>query len=199
MPPSAPVSFFHRTHARIHCCTRDMPNLQPLNTAPGPGPLPALPGSSTNPLPDANADGGSKKRRRHHFRRTKTGCRTCRNRKKKCDEAKPECGNCTRGRLLCQWQGEPTKILKPTPASVIASRIEPSIEPSTESSIEPSIERQVQSEIEPATEPQGKETPPMRMLSCWYPVLKNLINSTFVVPQCLTRLPQEAVSLSIEN
>lgn len=34
-------------------------------------------------------------------RRTRTGCGTCRKRKKKCDEAKPECENCQRGNLVC--------------------------------------------------------------------------------------------------
>ncbi len=32
-----------------------------------------------------------KKRKRNFSNRTKTGCLTCRKRKKKCDEAKPEC------------------------------------------------------------------------------------------------------------
>lgn len=32
-----------------------------------------------------------KKRKRQFANRTKTGCGTCRRRKKKCDEAKPEC------------------------------------------------------------------------------------------------------------
>jgi hypothetical protein len=33
----------------------------------------------------------SKKRKRNFSNRTKTGCLTCRKRKKKCDEARPEC------------------------------------------------------------------------------------------------------------
>jgi hypothetical protein len=33
----------------------------------------------------------AKERKRQFSRRTKTGCRTCRRRKKKCDEAKPNC------------------------------------------------------------------------------------------------------------
>jgi hypothetical protein len=32
-----------------------------------------------------------KKRKRNFSNRTKTGCMTCRRRKKKCDENKPEC------------------------------------------------------------------------------------------------------------
>lgn len=42
-----------------------------------------------------------KKRKRNFSNRTKTGCLTCRKRKKKCDEAKPECSNCIRGGFVC--------------------------------------------------------------------------------------------------
>ncbi|KAL2017845.1 hypothetical protein VTK56DRAFT_1590 [Thermocarpiscus australiensis] len=42
-----------------------------------------------------------KKRKRNFSNRTKTGCLTCRGRKKKCDEAKPECNNCIRGGFVC--------------------------------------------------------------------------------------------------
>ncbi|KAK8005418.1 hypothetical protein PG990_011455 [Apiospora arundinis] len=43
-----------------------------------------------------------KKRKRNFSNRTKTGCFTCRRRKKKCDESKPECNNCLRGGFICQ-------------------------------------------------------------------------------------------------
>ncbi|KAI0456879.1 hypothetical protein F5B21DRAFT_115068 [Xylaria acuta] len=42
-----------------------------------------------------------KKRKRNFSNRTKTGCLTCRKRKKKCDESKPECTNCVRGGFVC--------------------------------------------------------------------------------------------------
>ncbi|KAK8102626.1 hypothetical protein PG984_015772 [Apiospora sp. TS-2023a] len=42
-----------------------------------------------------------KKRKRNFSNRTKTGCLTCRKRKKKCDESKPECNNCLRGGFIC--------------------------------------------------------------------------------------------------
>lgn len=45
--------------------------------------------------------GDPKKRKRVFANRTKTGCMTCRRRKKKCDEAKPECANCLRGGFVC--------------------------------------------------------------------------------------------------
>ncbi|KAF7591192.1 hypothetical protein BBP40_001851 [Aspergillus hancockii] len=47
--------------------------------------------------------------------RSKTGCRTCRIRKVKCDEEKlpvegqdePQCRRCSAARILCEWKGEP--------------------------------------------------------------------------------------------
>lgn len=44
-------------------------------------------------------------RRPHSQRivRVRTGCWTCRRRKKKCDEARPKCGGCTRNKLSCSW------------------------------------------------------------------------------------------------
>lgn len=45
-------------------------------------------------------------------RRTKTGCMTCRRRKKKCDEHKTggKCQACIRNFLDCHWPGEETTI-----------------------------------------------------------------------------------------
>jgi hypothetical protein len=37
------------------------------------------------------------------YPRTRTGCLTCRQRKKKCDEAKPQCKACQRNKLDCFW------------------------------------------------------------------------------------------------
>ncbi|CDF91581.1 ZYBA0S12-02212g1_1 [Zygosaccharomyces bailii CLIB 213] len=39
-------------------------------------------------------------------KRSKSGCLTCRNRKKKCDEVKPCCKGCRRNFLQCVWPGE---------------------------------------------------------------------------------------------
>ncbi|SCV06245.1 LANO_0H25290g1_1 [Lachancea nothofagi CBS 11611] len=36
-------------------------------------------------------------------RRSKNGCLTCRNRRKKCDEVKPQCSGCARNMLDCNW------------------------------------------------------------------------------------------------
>lgn len=40
---------------------------------------------------------------RAYYERKKTGCKTCRTRKKRCDEARPRCGNCTRAAFACEW------------------------------------------------------------------------------------------------
>lgn len=40
--------------------------------------------------------------------RSKTGCITCRRRKKKCDETKPECNNCVKNSVVCQGYPEKT-------------------------------------------------------------------------------------------
>jgi Fungal Zn(2)-Cys(6) binuclear cluster domain len=43
------------------------------------------------------------------------GCRTCRARKVKCDEARPICQRCIRSRFECQGYGEPTTFLSDNP------------------------------------------------------------------------------------
>ena len=45
--------------------------------------------------------------------RSKKGCQTCRNRKKKCDEVHPECGGCVRNSLLCQWPIDTSQPQRP--------------------------------------------------------------------------------------
>ncbi len=42
-------------------------------------------------------------RKRGPILRVRTGCLTCRARKKKCDESKPICAGCRRNKLTCQW------------------------------------------------------------------------------------------------
>ncbi|KAJ5992030.1 fungal Zn binuclear cluster domain-containing protein [Penicillium sp. IBT 35674x] len=38
--------------------------------------------------------------------RTRTGCLQCRKRRKKCDEARPQCAGCSRNRLQCVWPSD---------------------------------------------------------------------------------------------
>ncbi|KAH7061340.1 hypothetical protein B0J12DRAFT_647529 [Macrophomina phaseolina] len=68
---------------------------------------------STTEFTRAGVQVDVKKRKRVFSNRTKTGCQTCRRRKKKCDEAKPECNNCTRGGFVCE--GYLSKMTWPKP------------------------------------------------------------------------------------
>ncbi|KAJ5281952.1 maltose acetyltransferase [Penicillium angulare] len=54
------------------------------------------------------------KRKRVFSNRTKTGCMTCRRRKKKCDEQHPSCNNCLRGGFLCEGYSSRSTWQKPT-------------------------------------------------------------------------------------
>ncbi|KAF7882682.1 uncharacterized protein EAF02_006045 [Botrytis sinoallii] len=68
---------------------------------------------------ELSAQSDLKKRKRNFSNRTKTGCMTCRRRKKKCDESRPECNNCLRGGFVCsgyQQRGSYPKVeMKQTP------------------------------------------------------------------------------------
>ncbi|KAL1840615.1 hypothetical protein VTJ49DRAFT_266 [Mycothermus thermophilus] len=64
--------------------------------SPYPGPY-----TPVEPRKDGVIQADPKKRKRNFSNRTKTGCLTCRKRKKKCDEQKPECVNCIRGGFVC--------------------------------------------------------------------------------------------------
>ncbi|KAK9452533.1 fungal-specific transcription factor domain-containing protein [Dipodascopsis uninucleata] len=50
-------------------------------------------------MPKANSDGNSRPKQQ----RVRTGCRTCRSRHRKCDEARPSCNNCKSRNLRCIW------------------------------------------------------------------------------------------------
>lgn len=60
----------------------------------------------------ANQRGACGMRKRNFSNRTKTGCHTCRDRKKKCDEARPNCNNCTRGNLYCKGYGPKALVIR---------------------------------------------------------------------------------------
>ncbi|KAI5359748.1 putative zn(2)-C6 fungal-type DNA-binding domain, trimeric LpxA-like superfamily [Septoria linicola] len=84
----------------------------------GSSPSPEEDQAQQGPFPYASehslgADDKSK-RKRNFSNRTKTGCHTCRTRKKKCDEGKPHCQNCIRGSFRCGGYGpKPPGGLKP--------------------------------------------------------------------------------------
>ncbi|KAF3492072.1 C6 zinc finger domain-containing protein [Arthroderma uncinatum] len=54
------------------------------------------------------------KRKRVFSNRTKTGCMTCRRRKKKCDEQHPSCNNCIRGGFPCEGYSVRSTWQKPS-------------------------------------------------------------------------------------
>ncbi|RMX88817.1 hypothetical protein D0869_01344 [Hortaea werneckii] len=62
---------------------------------------------------------GDRRRRKRKFRgRTKTGCLTCRARKKKCDERKPICAECEFKETLCKWnERKPLSTIERSPST----------------------------------------------------------------------------------
>ncbi|KAF4986427.1 hypothetical protein FDECE_15960 [Fusarium decemcellulare] len=72
-------------------------------------------------IPRPRETAASKPRpRRPPIFRVKTGCFTCRGRKKKCDEIKPICTGCKRNKLSCRW---------PTSAEAVRGRQQPAEQP----------------------------------------------------------------------
>lgn len=55
--------------------------------------------------------------RRPRLGRTRTGCLTCRHRRKKCDERRPVCVGCTRNKLTCSWPTRPAQASTPSEAA----------------------------------------------------------------------------------
>lgn len=72
---------------------------------------------STQPYGQDKTQGGVQvgpKRKRVFSNRTKTGCLTCRRRKKKCDEQHPSCNNCIRGGFVCEGYSSRSTWQKPS-------------------------------------------------------------------------------------
>ncbi|OAL18305.1 hypothetical protein AYO22_10883 [Fonsecaea multimorphosa] len=74
-------------------------------------------------------------------RRTKTGCLTCRKRRIKCDEGRPECRNCMKSKRTCQgydpvFQTQGPHSLHPAP-SAVANNISNNPPPTTSISNQP--------------------------------------------------------------
>lgn len=79
---------------------------------------------------DRRCDQIQAKNRRSFAGRTRTGCRTCRKRRKKCDEAKPKCRNCLRGNFECAGYIEDISSSKKN-ASLAAPALSPQRQMST--------------------------------------------------------------------
>jgi transcriptional activator protein UGA3 len=87
-------------------CTRLSLPCRPRNASVGTaGPYP--PDVSTPGMPILLDNGGSLPKAR--IRRVQTGCLMCKQRKKKCDEEKPKCGDCMRLALDCCWPADRQK------------------------------------------------------------------------------------------
>ncbi|KAH6980622.1 fungal-specific transcription factor domain-containing protein [Ilyonectria sp. MPI-CAGE-AT-0026] len=66
--------------------------------------------------PDTGQDITRRSKRSANFTRTKSGCLTCRLRRKKCGERRPVCEGCTRNSLICSWPSQ-----TPAPDVTVAS------------------------------------------------------------------------------
>ncbi|KAH7929898.1 hypothetical protein BV22DRAFT_1080190 [Leucogyrophana mollusca] len=107
----------------------------------------------------------TQQRKRPKYTRSKTGCLTCRVKKIKCDETKPNCMRCTHGQRDCTWpEGVPVRK-KATPRKESADG-----RPSTADSSGMS---------ETSTPPTRDSTPPRR------------VSTDFSLPPALSRRPSE--------
>ncbi|KAF3807603.1 putative transcriptional regulatory protein C15D4.02 [Colletotrichum gloeosporioides] len=113
-----------------------------------------------------------KKRKRNFSNRTKTGCMTCRRRKKKCDEQKPECSNCIRGGFVCAgyppqrnavWQKSDNKATAIPLESKDPSYVPPGaygMPQSQPPQSQPQPQPQAQPQPQPPPQPQHQSQPP---------------------------------------
>ncbi|PPR05825.1 hypothetical protein CVT26_010105 [Gymnopilus dilepis] len=119
-----------------------LPATTPYYTSPTPPP------NSVHIVPPSSRPDLGQQRKRPKYTRSKTGCLTCRVKKIKCDETKPNCMRCTHGSRECTWpEGVPTRKKN------IARREEVDTRPSTAGS----------SGLSEASTPPGRDlTPPRR-------------------------------------
>ncbi|KAM3413902.1 hypothetical protein BST61_g10575 [Cercospora zeina] len=80
--------------------------------------------------------------------RSKTGCKTCRRRKKKCDEARPCCQNCEKNNVLCegydekkQWRSGKQKSVGQSPLAESSPSANASLEPTSPTGSQMSVAR----------------------------------------------------------
>ncbi|KAJ5051534.1 uncharacterized protein L3040_001310 [Drepanopeziza brunnea f. sp. 'multigermtubi'] len=103
---------------------------------------------------DGSVQSDPKKRKRNFSNRTKTGCMTCRRRKKKCDENRPECNNCLRGGFVCsgyQQRGQWPKTEQKQPPIPLQSKTDYEASPFGQSQYVPQTHGQPQQQ--PRREP----------------------------------------------
>ncbi|EKM80713.1 hypothetical protein AGABI1DRAFT_126761 [Agaricus bisporus var. burnettii JB137-S8] len=99
-------------------------------------------------------------RKRPKYTRSKTGCMTCRVKKIKCDEAKPNCMRCTHGQRECTWpEGVPARkkstarkdSIDGRPSTANSSLSESSNTPPTREPSPPRRQQQVDLNLMPLT------------------------------------------------
>ncbi|KAJ5340164.1 Maltose/galactoside acetyltransferase [Penicillium brevicompactum] len=71
----------------------------------------------------------AQKRKRVFSHRSKTGCMTCRRRKKKCDEQHPACNNCIRGGFLCEGYTSRSICQRPSSPRTLVHLQSPEVSP----------------------------------------------------------------------
>ncbi|KAF1942858.1 hypothetical protein EJ02DRAFT_157992 [Clathrospora elynae] len=78
----------------------------------------------------------AKPRQRKFAPRSRTGCLTCRTRRKRCDNRQPQCANCSRLNLTCDWQA-PRRIVTESSPQTSSSSPELQIALPLRSSLDP--------------------------------------------------------------
>ena len=66
-------------------------------------------------VPTTNSFTEALRRPSRNFPRSTSGCLTCRQRKKKCDEQHPTCSGCLRSHVACRWPAPSAPTRSPTP------------------------------------------------------------------------------------
>ncbi|EEU46783.1 uncharacterized protein NECHADRAFT_103670 [Fusarium vanettenii 77-13-4] len=147
--------------------------------------------------------------------RSRTGCFTCRRRKKKCDEKKPVCSGCKRNKLECHWP-EPTNNTNNSSSSSSqprTSKASASVAPDSASAgihrpVQVTTERrsfsqplqhrrqqtELESDHEPEAEPDPEDQPTIVVFASSHPgLLQNGPGFTINggIPMPMSMLPQQ--------
>ncbi|KAG0706153.1 hypothetical protein DFH29DRAFT_903974 [Suillus ampliporus] len=102
LPPILPI---HRMAESIAYSSTPNAYIPPASYYP-----PAVHGPGHNHVVAPQPRQEPQQRKRPKYTRSKTGCMTCRVKKIKCDEAKPNCMRCTHGQRDCTWpEGVPAR------------------------------------------------------------------------------------------
>ncbi|GAM41197.1 hypothetical protein TCE0_042r14146 [Talaromyces pinophilus] len=101
----------------VEALQRETHSTDSMEQKPWPTGPPSVTGESMSPYTQEKSQSTVQvgpKRKRVFSNRTKTGCLTCRRRKKKCDEQHPACNNCIRGGFVCEGYSSRSTWQKPS-------------------------------------------------------------------------------------